>query len=45
MNYRAVAVLKIKSFFEIPESELDIINNYTYETDFKKYIEMIENYN
>jgi glycosyltransferase involved in cell wall biosynthesis len=45
MNYRAVAVLKIKSFFEIPESELDIINNYTYETDFKRYIEMIENYN
>jgi len=45
MNYRAVALLKIKSFFQIPESELDIINNYTYEIDFKKYIEMIENFN
>ena len=45
INYRAVAVLKIKSFFEIPESELDIINNYTYETDFKKYIELVENCN
>ena len=45
MNYRAIAVLKIKSFFEIPESELDIINNYTYEIDFERYIKMIENYN
>jgi glycosyltransferase involved in cell wall biosynthesis len=45
MNYRAVAVLKIKSFFQIPESELDIINNYTYEIDFKKYIELIKNCN
>jgi hypothetical protein len=45
MNYRAVAVLKINSFFQIPESELDIINNYTYEIDFERYIKMIENYN
>ena len=45
MNYRGMAVLKIKSFFQIPECELDAINNYTYETDFKKYIELVEKSN
>ena len=45
MNYRGMAVLQIKSFFQIPECELDAINNYTYETDFKKYIELVEKSN
>jgi hypothetical protein len=45
MNYRGMAVLQIKSFFQIPESELDAINNYTYEIDFKKYIELVEKSN
>jgi hypothetical protein len=43
--YRGVAVLHIKSFFQIDSSEFDIINNYSYETDFGKYIELIERYN
>lgn len=42
--YRGISVLQIKSFFQIPESELDAINNYTYETDFKKYIELVESF-
>ena len=41
--YRGVAVLQIKTPFQIPD--LDAINNYTYETDFKKYIGLIENFN
>ena len=43
--YRGVAVLQIRSFFQIDSSEFDIINNYTYETDFGKYIELIEQNN
>ena len=43
--YRGVAVLQIRSFFQIDSSEFDIINNYNYETDFGKYIELIERYN
>ena len=45
MNYRGISVLQIKSFFQIDSSEFDIINNYTYETDFQKYIGLIENCN
>jgi glycosyltransferase involved in cell wall biosynthesis len=41
-NYRGVAVLQIKSFFQIDHSEFEIINNYSYETDFKKYIDLLE---
>jgi hypothetical protein len=40
--YRGVAVLQIRSFFQIGSDEFDIINNYNYETDFGKYIELIE---
>jgi glycosyltransferase involved in cell wall biosynthesis len=43
--YRGVAVLQIRSFFQIDSSEFDTINNYTYETDFGKYIELVEQYN
>jgi len=43
--YRGVAVLQIRSFFQIDSSEFDTINNYSYETDFGKYIELIERYN
>ena len=45
MNYRGISVLQIKSFFQIDSSEFHIINNYTYETDFQKYIGLIENCN
>jgi hypothetical protein len=41
-HYRGVAVLQIKSFFQIDSSEFEIINNYTYETDFKKYIDLLD---
>jgi len=40
--YRGVAVLQIRSFFQIGSDDFDVINNYTYETDFGKYIELIE---
>ena len=40
--YRGVAVLQIKTFFQIDPSEFDVINDYKYETDFVKYIELIE---
>jgi glycosyltransferase involved in cell wall biosynthesis len=40
--YRGVAVLQINSFFQIEQDEIDEINNYNYETDFGKYIELIE---
>jgi len=43
-NYRGVAVLKIKSFFQIEQSEFSVISNYNYETDFQKYIGLIENF-
>ena len=42
--YRGVAVLQIKENFQIPDSDLDIINNYNYYTDFIKYIDLVETY-
>ena len=44
VNYRCVGVLQIKIPFQIPNTELDAINNYTYETDFVKYINLLEQY-
>ena len=38
-NYRGVGMFKIKTPFEIPEAEIEIINNYTY---FKKYTDLIK---
>lgn len=45
VNYRCVGVLQIKTPFRILDTELDAINNYTYETDFVKYINLLELYN
>jgi hypothetical protein len=42
--YRGVAVLQIKEFFQIPDTELDVINNYNYTNDFPLYIDLIENF-
>jgi hypothetical protein len=42
--YRGVAVLQIKKSFQIPDTELDIINNYNYTNDFAIYIDLIENF-
>jgi hypothetical protein len=39
-----VAVLQIKEFFQIPDTELDVINNYNYTNDFPLYIDLIENF-
>jgi hypothetical protein len=42
--YRGVSVLEIKESFQIPETELDVINNYNYINDFSVYIDLIENF-
>jgi glycosyltransferase involved in cell wall biosynthesis len=42
--YRGVAVLQIKGFFQILDTELDVINNYDYINDFPLYIDLIENF-
>ena len=42
LNYRGVAVLKIKEKFNIPESDIETINNYEYVKDFAAYIEVIK---
>jgi hypothetical protein len=39
-----VSVLEIKESFQIPETELDVINNYNYINDFSVYIDLIENF-
>ena len=43
-NYRGISVLQIKEQFQIPENEIDTINNYNYATDFVKYINLVENF-
>ena len=40
--YRGMAVLQIKEFFQISETELPIINNYNYVDDFQTYMELME---
>lgn len=42
--YRGVAVLQIKKSFQVPETELDVVNNYNYTNDFPLYIDLIENF-
>lgn len=42
--YRGVAVLQIKESFQIPDSEIDIIDNYNYIDDFARYIDLVENF-
>ena len=37
-------VLQIKESFQIPDTELDAINNYNYTNDFVMYIDLIENF-
>ena len=40
-NYRGIAVMEIMEKFEMPNSDIDIINNYKYELDFRKYMELL----
>jgi glycosyltransferase involved in cell wall biosynthesis len=39
--YRGVLHLKLKSAFEIPDSEMETINNYDYFTDFPVYLGLL----
>jgi hypothetical protein len=43
LNYRGVAVLKIKEKFTIPDSDIDTINSYDYTNDFLNYMNLITN--
>ena len=43
-KYRGIAVLQIKEEFQILETEIEMINNYSYEYDFVKYINLVENF-
>jgi glycosyltransferase involved in cell wall biosynthesis len=43
INYRGIAVIKIKENFSIPYDEIDIINNYSYHTDFENYLKLLQN--
>ena len=40
-NYRGVAVMQIIEPFEIPYSQINIINEYDYERDFKEYMKLL----
>jgi len=40
-SYRGVLYLTLKNAFEIPNLELDTINNYDYFTDFPLYLELL----
>jgi hypothetical protein len=40
-SYRGVLHLKLKNAFEIPDSEIDVINSYDYFTDFPVYLELL----
>lgn len=44
LYYRGVAVLKIKSPFQISDSEIEHINKYDYVNDFIKYTDLLINY-
>ena len=39
--YRGVLYLTLKNAFEIPDSEIDVINSYDYFTDFPVYLELL----
>ena len=43
LNYRGVAVLQIKQKFQIPYSDIDLINAYNYTRDFNTYMDLIKN--
>lgn len=45
INYRGVAVFKIKEKFQIEKNMIEIINNYDYFKEFKHYISLINSFN
>ena len=40
-SYRGVLYLTLKNTFEIPDTEIDVINSYDYFTDFPVYLELL----
>jgi len=40
-SYRGVLYLKLTKVFEIPDSEIDVINDYNYFDDFPMYLELL----
>lgn len=40
-SYRGVLYLTLKNAFEIPDTEIDVINSYDYFTDFPVYLELL----
>jgi glycosyltransferase involved in cell wall biosynthesis len=43
INYRGIAVIKIKDKFTISDSDINIINNYNYISNFQDYLNLLEN--
>lgn len=43
INYRGIAVIKIKERFSIPDEEIFTINNYDYEKNFEDYLNLLQN--
>ena len=41
VNYRGVGCFQIKEKFQILESDIAVINNYEYFTDYSNYIELL----
>jgi len=44
VNYRGVGCFQIKKSFQIPEKDIEVINNYEYFTDYSKYIELLSTF-
>ena len=44
VNYRGVACIQIKEFFQIPEQSIQIINNYDYYNDFTNYSNLLSSF-
>jgi len=44
VNYRGVGCLKLNDFFQIPDEEIEIINQYDYYKDFSNYSTLLASY-
>jgi len=43
VNFRGIAVIKLKDYFNIPSVEIDVINKYDYKTDVGNYLKILQN--
>lgn len=43
-NYRGVACIEFKEFFQIPDSDIDVINNCDYYEDFSNYSNLLSSF-